>query len=42
MSREEIIERINEYLDLLPDQSVKVVMELLEVYPEIKKEHSSF
>lgn len=31
-----MIERINEYLELLPDQSVKVVMELLEVYPEIK------
>lgn len=36
MTREEMIEKINEYLELLPDQSVKVVMELLEVYPEIK------
>lgn len=37
MTREEMIEKINQYLDLLPDQSVKVIMELLEVYPEIKK-----
>lgn len=37
MIREEMIKRINEYLDLLPDQSVKVVMELLEVYPEVKE-----
>ena len=36
MNREEMVQRINEYLELLPDQSVKVVMELLEVYPEIK------
>ena len=37
MNREEMIEKINEYLELLPDQSVKVVMELLEVYPEVKE-----
>lgn len=37
MSREEMIEIINQYLDLLPDQSIKVIMELLEVYPEINQ-----
>lgn len=37
MTREEMIKRINEYLELLPDQSIKVVMELLEVYPVVKE-----
>lgn len=35
MNREEMVKKINEYLELLPDQRVKLIMELLEVYPEV-------
>lgn len=37
MTREEMIIQINEYFEMLSDESIKILMELIEVYPAIQK-----